>query len=253
MQKQLDAGLDEINDGEMGRSHYATSALQRLSGLDGSLQGISERWSPPVLPWDGWMTIGGWALMGMIHLHSWHSNFWGQGPWGLAKNLLLGRFAAPIDVTWDQLSQGLTLTEKTEVSAASCSGFLADISWEIFLWCLMNFVLYPHWKEQLQHGLNGGSKMLFKVGSHLYCGTPTVHDAAGSEVQTRINMHKQKPIICIIYVKSKLLKQWLTGEHTPTSDPPILILSSNIWYAYIYIHHTYIYIYCTLYIHMHYI
>ena len=133
MQKQLDAGLDEINDGEMGRSHYATSALQRLSGLDGSLQGISERWSPPVLPWDGWMTIGGWALMGMIHLHSWHSNFWGQGPWGLAKNLLLGRFAAPIDVTWDQLSQGLTLTEKTEVSAASCSGFLADISWERFL------------------------------------------------------------------------------------------------------------------------
>ena len=53
MQKQLDAGLDEINDGEMGRSHYATSALQRLSGLDGSLEGISERWSPPVLPWDG--------------------------------------------------------------------------------------------------------------------------------------------------------------------------------------------------------
>lgn len=41
MQKQLDAGLDEINDGEMGRSHYATSALQRLSGLDGSLQGLT--------------------------------------------------------------------------------------------------------------------------------------------------------------------------------------------------------------------
>lgn len=40
MQKQLDAGLDEINDGEVGRSHYATSALQRLSGLDGSVQGL---------------------------------------------------------------------------------------------------------------------------------------------------------------------------------------------------------------------
>ena len=114
----------------------------------------------------------------------------------------------------------------------------------------MNFVLYPHWKEQLQHGLNGGSKMLFKVGSHLYCGTPTVHDAAGSEVQTRINMHKQKPIICIIYVKSKLLKQWLTGEHTPTSDPPILILSSNIWYAYIYIYTHHIYIYIAHYIYI---
>ena len=50
MQKQLDAGLDEINDGEVGRSHYATSALQRLSGLDGSVQGISERWGSK---WDG--------------------------------------------------------------------------------------------------------------------------------------------------------------------------------------------------------
>ncbi|CAJ1339496.1 unnamed protein product [Effrenium voratum] len=33
MQKQLDVGLDEINDGELGRRGYAAAARQRLSGL----------------------------------------------------------------------------------------------------------------------------------------------------------------------------------------------------------------------------
>ena len=46
--------------------------------------------------------------------------------WGQALDLLLGRFVGPIDVTWDQLSQGLMLTEKTAELAASCSGHLAD-------------------------------------------------------------------------------------------------------------------------------
>eukprot|EP00746_Dinoflagellata_sp_MGD_P163964 gnl/MRDRNA2_/MRDRNA2_92317_c0_seq1.p1 gnl/MRDRNA2_/MRDRNA2_92317_c0~~gnl/MRDRNA2_/MRDRNA2_92317_c0_seq1.p1 ORF type:complete len:920 (-),score=212.83 gnl/MRDRNA2_/MRDRNA2_92317_c0_seq1:544-3303(-) len=35
MQKQLDAGLDEINDGELGRKDYVSAARCRLSGFDG--------------------------------------------------------------------------------------------------------------------------------------------------------------------------------------------------------------------------
>jgi len=34
MRKQLDVGMDEINDGELGRRDYVTAARQRLSGFD---------------------------------------------------------------------------------------------------------------------------------------------------------------------------------------------------------------------------
>ena len=35
MQKQLDVGVDFINDGELGRGDYVSSARKRLSGFDG--------------------------------------------------------------------------------------------------------------------------------------------------------------------------------------------------------------------------
>lgn len=38
MKKQLDAGVDELNDGELGRRDYVTSARQRMSGFGGQAQ-----------------------------------------------------------------------------------------------------------------------------------------------------------------------------------------------------------------------
>lgn len=41
MRKQMDAGLHEINDGELGRRDYVTAARQRMSGFGGRAQAAS--------------------------------------------------------------------------------------------------------------------------------------------------------------------------------------------------------------------
>ena len=115
-------------NGAKSLCHLSSATTVRLGWEPPRNLGEMESCRPAVLdgwllvdgPWSGSICIAGIAIFGTL------------GTLGrFAKNLLLGRLVAPIE-TWDQLSQGLTLTEKTEVSAASCSGFLADISWERF-------------------------------------------------------------------------------------------------------------------------
>lgn len=80
MQQQLDAGLDEINDGELGRRDYVTAARQRMSGFGGQAAAASAA-----------------DLVEMKDFSKKH-----EGRKGL-----------------------LTLTEKTEVTTACCTGTLA--------------------------------------------------------------------------------------------------------------------------------
>lgn len=77
MQKQLDAGIDEINDGELGRKDYVTAARERLSGFGGQAK-----------------AAGASDLVEMKDFSKKH-----EGRKGL-----------------------LQLTEKTEVTTASCTG-----------------------------------------------------------------------------------------------------------------------------------
>jgi 5-methyltetrahydropteroyltriglutamate--homocysteine methyltransferase len=77
MQKQLDAGIDDINDGELGRKDYVSAARQRLSGFGGQAK-----------------AAGASDLVEMKDFSKKH-----EGRKGL-----------------------LQLTEKTEVTTASCNG-----------------------------------------------------------------------------------------------------------------------------------
>mmetsp|Transcript_13232 Transcript_13232/g.35564 ORF Transcript_13232/g.35564 Transcript_13232/m.35564 type:complete len:939 (+) Transcript_13232:75-2891(+) len=80
MQKQLDAGLDEINDGELGRRDYVTAARQRMSGFGGKGQAA--------------------AAADLVEMKDFSEKLEGR------KGLL-------------------TLTEKTEVTTASCNSPVA--------------------------------------------------------------------------------------------------------------------------------
>jgi 5-methyltetrahydropteroyltriglutamate--homocysteine methyltransferase len=50
VQKQLDTGLDVINDGEQGRSQYAAYVKERLTGFDGERQMPARASENPTSP-----------------------------------------------------------------------------------------------------------------------------------------------------------------------------------------------------------